>query len=126
VRAILAQSLDVGDPQFVAGHTEVAQTEILGDGVVLAVASALPQGLDRRFPVIDLMPQVDIFHVVHLLIEKQVHHPQLFQLRGLLLGRQQVLPGIDPLLACAQRPVQRFGAPADEREVPVGLQAAQQ
>ncbi|MNI70275.1 hypothetical protein D3C73_1260800 [compost metagenome] len=72
MRAILAQGLDVGDAQLFTWDTHAAQAEILGDGVVLAIASALDQGLDGRGPIVDFTPQVDVFHIAQLLVEKQV------------------------------------------------------
>jgi len=125
VRAILTQGLDVGDAQFVAGHTEVAQAEILGDRVVFTVAGALPQGFDGGLPIIDLAPQVDVLDVTHLFVEKQVHYFELFHLADLFLGGQQILPGIDPLLPGAQRSVQCRGLAADRGKIPIGMQAAQ-
>jgi len=126
VRAILAQGLDVGDAQFVAGHTEVAQAEILGDRVVFTVAGALPQGFDGGLPIIDLAPQVDVLDVAHVLVEEQVDHLQLLAFGHLFLRGQQMLPGIDALLPFAQRTIERRGTATDQGEVPVGVQAAQQ
>lgn len=105
MRTVLSQRLDVGDAQLVTGHPETTQAEILGDGVVFTVASALPQGLDRRLPIVDFTPQVDVFHVAHLFVEKQVHHLELFQFGDLFLSRQQLLPRVDPLLPFAQWPI---------------------
>jgi len=125
VRAVLAQGLDVGDAQLVTGHAEVAQAEIFGNRIVFAVAGTFPQGFDGRLPVIDLAPQVDIFDVAHLFVEKQVYHLELFHLADLLLRGQQILPGIDPLLPGAQRSVQCRGLAADRGKIPIGMQAAQ-
>nr|GFD55619.1 hypothetical protein [Tanacetum cinerariifolium] len=61
VRPVQAQRLDVRDQQLVAGNAQATEAEILGDGVVFTVACALDQRFDRRRPIIDLVPQVDVF-----------------------------------------------------------------
>ncbi|MNN17754.1 hypothetical protein D3C81_1309480 [compost metagenome] len=125
MRAVLAQRFDISNAQLVTGNPEVTQAEILGDRIVFAVAGALPQRLDRRFPVIDLVPQIDVFDIAHLFVEEQVHHFELFHLADLFLRGQQILPGINALLAGTQRPVECRGFAADRGKIPIGMQTAQ-
>ncbi|MNF81842.1 hypothetical protein D3C84_641330 [compost metagenome] len=124
MRAIEAQGLYVSNAQLVTGNAEAAQAEILGDGEVFAITGAFPQGFDRGFPIIDLVPQVDVLFIAHLFVEELVDHIELVQLTELLLRRQQLLPGIDALLTLAQWPVQRLRPTADQGKIPVGVQAA--
>src|SRR5450830_1030600 len=126
MRTILAQGLDVGYAQLLSRDTQVTQAEVFGDGIVFTVTGAFPQGLNGRRPIINLVPQVDIFLVVQLAVKEQVDHGELFSLADLLLRRQQLLPGIDTLAPRAQGPVKRLGAAADLAEIPIGEQIAQQ
>jgi len=124
VRAIQAQRLYVGDTQLVTGNAKVAQTEIFGDRIVFAITGAFPQAFDGGLPIIDLLPQVDVFDIAQLFIEELVDHIQLVQLAKLLLAGQQVLPIIDALLACAQRSVQCLRPSTDQGKIPIGMQPA--
>ncbi|MNN56297.1 hypothetical protein D3C81_1712190 [compost metagenome] len=103
----------------------MAQAEVLGYSVVFTIAGALPQCFDWRFPVVDFVPQVDVFDVPHLFVEEAVNDIELFQLTDLLLAGQQILPIVDALLTFAQRSVQCLRSPADHGKVPVGAQVAQ-
>ncbi len=91
---------------------KMAQAEILGDSVIFAVAGAFPQGFDWRFPIIDLLPQIDVFDVAQLLVDEPVDHVQLFKLAELLLAGQQMLPIIHALLALDPK-VRTMPAPDD-------------
>ena len=72
------------------------------------------------------MPQVDVFDIAHLLVEEAVDHLQLLKLGTLLLRGHQVLPGIDAALPGTQRAIQGLRSSAYQREIPIGVQAAQQ
>ncbi|MNP46883.1 hypothetical protein D3C76_1409110 [compost metagenome] len=72
------------------------------------------------------MPQVDVFDVAQLSVEEAVYYVELLQFVDPFLRRQQVLPGINALLTCAQRSVQCLRPIADQGKVPIGMHTTQQ
>ncbi|MNE62585.1 hypothetical protein D3C80_1578730 [compost metagenome] len=119
MRLVLPQRLDVGDAQLVAGNAELAQRHVLGDGIVLAVAGAFPQRLQRRRPVVVAAPQAFVVAEQQGAVEVGVHRLQLAGFVEVAAGVDQVSPVLDALACLAEVAVGAFGALEDFVEFPV-------
>ena len=67
----------IDQAQLRARHAEREQAEVLGDGVVLAVARALVQRFERAGPVVDLAPDLGVVAKGDAPVEELVHRLQL-------------------------------------------------
>ena len=71
---------DVHQAQLADRDAEFEQREILGDGEILTVATALGHGFEWRGPVIGLAPQREIVVEGDALVDEVVDPPDLFLL----------------------------------------------
>ncbi|MNP48110.1 hypothetical protein D3C76_1422060 [compost metagenome] len=106
---VLVQGLDVGDAQFFAGNAELAQAEIFGQGIVLAVGGAFAQGLDGRGPVVGLFPDACVVLKIQLPVEEPIDRRELLALRCATFALQHLAPGFDPPSRRAKGAVAFFG-----------------
>ena len=97
VRALQLQGFDEGQAQLVAGHAQAQQAEVLGDGDVLAVATAAAEGFARSGPVIGLAPDLAVFAVQHAAVDEAVDPFQQCGIVGAAGRRQHLLPGVQAI-----------------------------
>nr|AMK59556.1 integral membrane protein [uncultured bacterium UPO71] len=91
MRLVQLYRLDVGDLQARFGHAHFEQGEVFGDGEILAIAAVGGQELDRRGPVVALLPVNDVVDEQQL-VEEIVHRLQLGFHGLVLVGIDQLAP----------------------------------
>ena len=87
--------LDVSNPQLSDRNTEKFQREVLGDGVILAVARPLQQRFNRCRPVIVLSPVRLVIDKLQFTVEKLIDVFQLLLLGTRFVDCQDVAPTLD-------------------------------
>ena len=69
------RGLDVDQAQLAGGNAGFAQRNVFDDGEILAVATALADGFQRRCPLVALLPDRNIVLEMNVLVNKVVDLP---------------------------------------------------